>query len=181
MAPPEIGGEEFYARSKFGGGFGGPGGGFRTGRSSGKATAGTGAKKTTPRTTKTTTGTSSWAKFDTNYFWTGTLIKCRDYSWPLDSNRAKFWKSLELPPNDLRICPRGDFGMLKSNLRSKTLKSFTWRSKFRNQNLKFHPPGCYPVASLSVSLSVCMSVCLLTHVKTQFSLSGSDTAPSLPL
>ena len=25
-------------------------------------------------------GFGSWGKIDTNYFWTGTLIKCRDYS-----------------------------------------------------------------------------------------------------
>ena len=95
-----------------GGGFGGPGGGFRTGRSSGKATAGTGAKKTTPRTTKTTTGTSSWAKIDTNYFWTGTLIKCRDYKKSL----TIFRKSLEVVTADsflilpISNCPGGGFG-----------------------------------------------------------------------
>ena len=64
-----------------GGGFGGPGGGFRTGRSSGKATAGTGAKKTTPGPPKPPPGQfSSWSKKYTSYFWTGTLIKSRDYS-----------------------------------------------------------------------------------------------------
>ena len=36
--------------------------------------------------------------------------------------------------------------MLKSNLRSKTLKSFTWRPKIRNQNFKVDPPGYLPVA-----------------------------------
>merc|ERR1712139_252084 len=70
-----------------GGGFGRPGGGFfSTGTSSGFATAST-CSTTTPRTTKTTTGTSSWAKFDTNYFWTGTLIKCPDYSCSLTNQR----------------------------------------------------------------------------------------------
>ena len=36
--------------------------------------------------------------------------------------------------------------MLKSNLRSKTLKSFTQRPKIRNQNLKIDPSGYLPVA-----------------------------------
>ena len=36
--------------------------------------------------------------------------------------------------------------MLKSNLRSKTSKSFTQRPKIRNQNLKIDPPGYLPVA-----------------------------------
>ena len=43
--------------------------------------------------------------------------------------------------------------MLKSNLRSKTSKSFTQRPKIRNQNLKIDPPGYLPVASLRFRLS----------------------------
>ena len=70
-----------------------------------------------------------------------------NFHWPLEGNRANFGNPFEFQPNDLRICPRGDFGMLKWNLRSKTSKSFPWRPQFRNQNFEIHPPGCLPVAS----------------------------------
>ena len=50
----------------------------------------------------------------------GTSKKSRVFFWPLEGNRAKNRKSLDFQRNDLRTYPRGDFGMLKSNLRSKT-------------------------------------------------------------
>ena len=45
--------------------------------------------------------------------------------------------------------------MLKSNLRSKTLKSFTWRPKIRNQNFKIDPPGYLPVARHALERGKC--------------------------